>query len=54
MARADAVLAEGTFTFDSDGLVTFQWTHAIKFSDSWKPLIDKSGFLTMFSLSDGM
>ena len=53
MARADAVLAEGSFSVDNDGLVTFEWTHAIKFSESWKPLADKSGFLTTLSLLDG-
>jgi len=54
MARADAVLAEGTFTFDSDGLVAFQWTHAIQYSDSWKPLSDNSDLLTTISLLGGM
>jgi len=55
MAHADAILAEGSFTCDSDGNATFTWEHFIAFdkgSNEWVPAGDKSVLPPSFCLAD--
>ena len=56
MAHSDAVLAEGTFTCDTDGNAAFTWEHCIAFdkaSGEWVASGDKSLLPVAFCLADG-
>jgi len=55
MAHSDAVLAEGTFTCDTDGNAAFTWEHSIAFdkaSGEWVASGDKSLLPVAFCLAD--
>lgn len=56
MAHAEGVLAEGSFTCDTDGNAAFTWEHCINFdkaSGEWIAPGDKSVLPTAFGLADG-
>lgn len=55
MAHADGLLAEGSFTCDTDGNATFIWEHFIAFdkeSSQWAASEDKSLLPSSFCLED--
>jgi len=55
MAHADGILAEGSFTCDTDGNAAFTWEHCIaydKAAGQWAASGDKSALLTALSLAD--
>jgi hypothetical protein len=53
MAHADAILAEGTFAANEDGVITMTWEHVLKFSDGeWKGA-SADGVIGSFALTDG-
>jgi len=55
MAHAEGVLAEGSFTCDTDGNAAFTWEHCINFdkaSGEWIAPGDKSVLPTAFGLAD--
>lgn len=55
MAHADGIIAEGTFTCDSDGNANFVWSHCIScISGEWVASAEKiSSLVSSFALSDG-
>ena len=56
MAHSDGILAEGSFTCDTDGNAAFTWEHCIAFdkaNGAWAPAGDKSMLPTAFCLADG-
>mmetsp|Transcript_1972 Transcript_1972/g.4885 ORF Transcript_1972/g.4885 Transcript_1972/m.4885 type:complete len:214 (-) Transcript_1972:470-1111(-) len=56
MAHADGILAEGSFTCDTDGNATFTWAHCISFdkaSSQWAASGDQSMLPSTFCLADG-
>ena len=55
MAHAGGIIAEGTFTCDSDGKASFAWSHCISFSNGeWMASTEKiPSLVSSFSLSDG-
>lgn len=53
MAHGDAILAEGTFIADENGVVTLTWEHVLKFVDGeWKGAT-ADGIIGTFTLTDG-
>ncbi len=59
LANEDKVLAEGSFTCDSDGLATFEWKRALRFSVDnegdglWNVLLDLKSLVSEIKLTDG-
>jgi hypothetical protein len=55
MAHADGIIAEGTFTCDSDGNANFVWSHCIScISGEWVASAEKiPSLVSSFALSDG-
>lgn len=52
MARSDGILAEGSFDFTPDGIVSFDWKRAIAFSDCWTEHLDMSILVAEVDLND--
>lgn len=52
IATEDKILAEGTFDYDKDGNATFEWKHAIRYTDVWNILLDLSSVVTEVNLTD--
>mmetsp|Transcript_15782 Transcript_15782/g.23708 ORF Transcript_15782/g.23708 Transcript_15782/m.23708 type:complete len:291 (-) Transcript_15782:298-1170(-) len=52
LANGDKVLAEGSFNCTSDGLATFEWKRALRFTDVWNVYLDLSSLANEISLTD--
>jgi hypothetical protein len=50
---SDATVAEGTYTCDEQGIITFSWTVAIEFSDGKWNKKDVSNLMATLSLAAG-